>query len=105
MPTAERLAADAAELARWKGQTLLPRAGCHFAWMPLGKASVLVEYEFEAAERRTFDHPGTPANAMVVAVLINGALFDPEGLIDQGVIDGWELAIAESHGADLRVAA
>lgn len=91
---ARHLAQLAAEHIRWTGRTLLPSQGCRLGWVPLGTASVLVEYEFQPAERRTHSHPGSEASATVLTVLINGQQFNPEGLIESHVIDGWETELA-----------
>ena len=108
-PEAARLASLAAEHMRWQGRGLLPSKGCKLRELSLGDATVLVEYEIIPGEQRTFDHPGCDAELNVVGVLINGAMFCPEGLLDKSVIERWEeelrLYEAETAGADADEAA
>lgn len=103
------IAADAAELARWKGRHLLPSKGCKLRELSLAEATVLVEYEVIAAEAVTHDHPGHPGELNVLGVLINGHLIDPEGVIDASVVQRWEEELAqyeaETAGADADEAA
>lgn len=101
---ASKLAALAAEHMRWQGRGLIPSKGCKFREMSLSDATVLVEYEYFPGEAVTRDHPGADPELNVVGVLINGALFDPEGILDASVIERWEEELriheAETAGDD-----
>lgn len=87
------LTADAAELALWKGRTLLPRSGCRSTFLPLGNASVWAEYEMDGDR------------AVVLQVLVNGSLIDPESYVNPLVLEGWETLLSEDFKRDMRRAA
>jgi hypothetical protein len=88
------LAAEA-ELQRMRGAYLKPQAGCLIAEMPFGDATVLVEYEYTAAVRATFDDPAEPAQVTIVSVLVNGAMVDAD-LFADAVLDRWTQDILDS---------
>lgn len=104
-----RLAADSAELMRWKGRHLLPSRGCKLRTMSLGESEALVEYEVIAAEKQTFDHPGSDAELNVLSVLINGHMVDADEVIHPDVIERWQDELreyeAETAGDDADAAA
>jgi hypothetical protein len=77
-----------AELQRLQGKGLVPQAGCLIAEMCLGDASVFVEYEYEPAQRGTFDDPPLPAQVNIIQVLVNGAMVDADKFADS-VLDQW----------------
>jgi hypothetical protein len=78
------------------------------ASLPLGDATVDVQYEFTPAEAAVFypndrAHPGTPADAAIVAVLIGGQrIDDPESVFSEWQLETWSTAILESGAADPR---
>ena len=84
-----------AELQRLQGKGLIPQPGCLIAEMPLGDASVFVEYEYEPAQRGTFDDPPFPAQVNILQVLVNGAMVDAD-LFADAVMDRWVQDILDS---------
>ena len=85
MTTPTQLAADSAELMRWKGRTLLPRNGCLSAFMPLGNASVWTEYELH------------DDRAVVLQVLINGQLIEAEDWLHPSLVESWGRELWDMH--------
>lgn len=87
-------AADAAhknaieELNGWKGFYLVPRYYCQAAFMPLGKASVKVEYEI------------VDGQAIVLRALINGMVLDAEEAIPPATQDAWEQELTDAFKRD-----
>ena len=94
-PAAQILGGIAAELSRWQGYGLTPARGCGLSEQALGDANVWVEYEADAGEPQTWDHPGCPASLIVTGVLINGSMCSVEDCVPAAVIERWETAIAE----------
>lgn len=86
-----RWASDSAELARWKGQALTARAGCRLAWLPLGAASVLTEYELQDDQ------------ALILTVLVNGVVIDAESYLHPRVLEGLESLLWEDHKRDSKL--
>jgi hypothetical protein len=96
------------DLAQYTGKGAKPQNGCHFHTATLGDAEVVLEYEFEPGESAVWNlnspmcGPGYGPSVAVIQMLVNGAWIDPEGVIEQSVIEGWETRILEQHGADLQ---
>lgn len=88
---ANRWAADSAELMRWQGRGLLPRSGCRLAHMPLGNASVLVEYEL------------LDDRCNVLQMLVNGSMVDAECYLHPKTLEAWEAELFDSHKRDERL--
>lgn len=89
---AAKLIHDAAELARWKGLTLLPSKGLRRTWLPLGDASVWAEYEV------------LDDQCIVYRVLINGQLVSAEDWLSSKVVADWEEELWNSHKQELEAA-
>ncbi|MEN9885578.1 MAG: hypothetical protein RL758_156 [Pseudomonadota bacterium] len=87
-------AADAAykraidELNGWKGFYLVPRYYCQATFMPLGNASVKVEYEVVSGQ------------AIVLRALINGMVLDAEEVIPAHIRDAWEQELTDAYKRD-----
>jgi hypothetical protein len=101
----EGLAAQA-ELQRLQGKGLIPQAGCLIAEMPLGDASVFVEYEYTPGRPgvhtlRNGDpgYPDEPAEVVILNVLVNGAMVDAD-LFADAVLDRWVQDILDSDQGD-----
>lgn len=62
--------------------------GWCYAFMPLGKASVNVEYELVDGE------------AQVLNAYINGMWVDPQDWLAPAVFDGWQAELTRSHRED-----
>jgi hypothetical protein len=84
-----------AELRRLQGKGLIPQRGCLIAEMPLGDATVIVEYEYTPGRpgMRTLrngdpGYPDEPAEVVIVQVLVNGAMVDADKFADS-VLDQW----------------
>jgi len=91
----DQLQTAMAELQRLQGKGLLPQPGCRFAEMPLGDATVIVEYEYTPGRpgMRTLrngdpGYPDEPAEVVIVQVLVNGAMVDADKFADS-VLDQW----------------
>lgn len=76
------------EIGYLKGRGLAPCIGTHATFMPLGDASVWVEYEF-VGER-----------VSILATLINGTIQDPDGLIAERQLELWAEELERSHKSD-----
>ena len=87
------------DLDTLEGLNATPAKGCFLCWCFLGDASVLVEFEYEPAERETRDEPGHPESVEVLRALINGAWVDAE--FPEKVIDVWTQRCVE-HMGELR---
>jgi len=92
-----------AELQRLQGKGLIPQPGCLIAEMPLGDATVIVEYEYTPGRpgMRTLrngdpGYPDEPAEVVIVQVLVNGAMVDADKFADS-VLDQW---IDDIRGSD-----
>jgi hypothetical protein len=92
-----------AELQRLQGKGLIPQPGCLIAEMPLGDASVIVEYEYTPGRpgMRTLrngdpGYPDEPAQVNIIQVLVNGAMVDADKFADS-VLDQW---IDDIRGSD-----
>lgn len=73
----------------------------HTASALLGGIPVDIEYEYEPAERQTFDHPGCPAAVSVLVVRVgDNEVDDVENVFSESQIDRWEREILE--GAEER---
>jgi hypothetical protein len=44
----------------------------------IGDAQALVRFDYEPAERETFDCPGSPANCSILEIEINGLWISPD---------------------------
>jgi hypothetical protein len=95
-----------AELQRLQGKGLIPQLGCLIAEMPLGDATVMVEYEYEPAQRGVHTlpngdpgYPDEPAQVNIVSVLVNGAMVDAD-LFADAVLDRWVQDILDSDQED-----
>jgi len=91
-----------AELQRMQGKGLVPQEGCLIAEMPLGDASVIVEYEYTPGRpgMRTLrngdpGYPDEPAQVNIIQVLVNGAMVDADKFADS-VLDQWIQDILDS---------
>jgi hypothetical protein len=91
-----------AELQRLQGKGLIPQPGCLIAEMPLGDATVIVEYEYTPGRpgMRTLrngdpGYPDEPAEVVIVQVLVNGAMVDADKFADS-VLDQWIQDILDS---------
>lgn len=90
-----RLAADAAELARWKGNHLLPRAGCRLIDLPFGASSVTAEIEV------------LDDRVNVLEILVNGRMVNAEDWVHPSARENWESFLweEEKRAGELKVAA
>ena len=88
---AHQLVGVAAEHMRWQGRGLLPRNGCRLAHMPLGNASVLVEYEL------------LDDRCCVLGALINGQMVDPEVFMHPDYLESWQEELFAMHKRDERL--
>lgn len=82
-----------ARISEFEGTKARPQPGCLIARMPLGVASVLVEYE-NAASRD--ERPVV----FIVNVLINSMWVDAHDCIGQGILDQWEGELTTELMAD-----
>jgi hypothetical protein len=82
-------------MADVSGRGLKPRPGRFVAEMHLGEATVMVEYEYEAAQRGTFDEPAFPAQVNIAQVLVHGKMVDADQFKDS-VLDRWTQEILDS---------
>jgi hypothetical protein len=88
------------ELEAYIGANHKASKGVRTATLGLGDAEVLVEYEYEAEEPMVWryadgsGHPGCPASAQVISVLINGAWIDPT-FIESATLDRWAEELCE----------
>lgn len=93
------------ELARWRGIHAVPQAGCKITSLPLGDATVPVEYEFLEAEAaqpnadRPGPGPGFAASVVVISALVNGSWIDAD-VFSEAQIERWEQAILEDEAKD-----
>jgi hypothetical protein len=87
-----------AELQRMQGRGLIPEPGCLIGRMPLGNASVLVEYEVTPGSYATFDEPAEQDQIVIHSVLINGQMVDAD-LFAPETLDGWIELIARNKEA------
>jgi hypothetical protein len=93
------------ELDAYIGANHKPSKGVRTATLGLGDAEVLVEYEYEAEEPMVWryadgsGHPGCPASAMVISVLINGAWIDATHF-DSATTDRWSEELCERMDQD-----
>ena len=72
----------------------------HLSICNIAAATAQVEYEFTEAESRTTNHPGTPADADIVAVTIGGVrIEDPESVFSDWQLETWRTRIVESATA------
>jgi hypothetical protein len=94
----DALRAISDEHSRWQGFDLRPQEGSDFAVLPMDQADVLVEYDFHDGEASSDDHPGCPAAAQVLNVLINGRWVDA-GCVARDLVDQWETTIMAAHTA------
>jgi hypothetical protein len=96
LTAALRLAND--KLAQFEGTTAKPQAGCHFYPVEWGDAKIILEYEFFPGQIESWNDPAIPGSVAIIQALINGAWIDPDGLISQDVVHGWEQEIYEACG-------
>ena len=100
----------ARELAELKGDLSEPQTGATIARLPLGDATVPVEYEYEAGEEsRTYGPPencyeGSPETLTILGVFIAGVWCDPSDVVPESVIEGWEQALIDQMADDRRSA-
>lgn len=94
-----------AELATLQARNLQRMPGTQHATMVLGAANVLVEYESQDEEARTYEHPGSPASLAVLRVFINGHWCDAEDVIPKSVIEQWECDLLEDRADAAEAAA
>jgi hypothetical protein len=93
------------ELEAYTGANHKTSKGVRTATLGLGDAEVLVEYEYEAEEPMVWryadgsGHPGCPASAQVISVLINGAWIDPT-FIESSTLDRWSEELCERMDQD-----
>lgn len=84
-----RLAADAAELARWKGAHLLPRAGCKLVDLPFGASSVVAEIEV------------LDDRVNVLEILVNGRMVNAEDWVHPSALANWESVLWDDYKRDM----
>ena len=85
------------KLNEYEGIGGTPQAGCHFADMTLGDATVKVEFKYERGEPQTYDHPGCDESLAIIGVLINGKWCDAEDCIPDTVLKRWEEELLEGR--------
>jgi len=96
LTAALRLAND--RLAQYTGTGAKPQAGCHFCIVTWGDADIVLEYEFFPGQIETWNDPAISGSVAIIQALINGAWIDPDGLIAQDVVHGWEQEIYDACG-------
>lgn len=69
------------------------RTGCELDRLPLGNASVLVEYEI------------VDGDAQVLQALINGMWIDPQDFLAESIFDSWQEELTRQHRDSYMVAA
>jgi hypothetical protein len=79
------------EIALLKNKHIKPYRGCKLHEVQHGNASVVLEYEFDPAQRGDWDEPSIPASASVIRVWIGGHPFSYE-LFNEDTISQWEYA-------------
>lgn len=94
-----------AELSILQARNLQCMPGTRHATMMLGAASVLVEYETQDEEARTYEHPGSPASVAVLRAFINGHWCDAGDVIPKSVIERWECDLLEGRADAAEAAA
>ena len=77
-----------ARLAEFEGTYAVPQRGCQITRMPLGNASVLVEFEMQDGD------------ALVINVLINGMWIDAEDYLSTVTVRRWEETLSEDARND-----
>lgn len=87
------IAALRARISELEGTNAQPSKGCEIIRMPLGDASVLVEYSntCEPCER---------PEAWVSGVLVNGQWIEARDYFAESVIEGWEEALTAELTTD-----
>lgn len=85
-----------AEMQRWEGRGLIPEPGCLFAQIPLGEATVTVEYRVTTGRAGTWDDPAEPDQIELCSVLIKGQIFDAS-LFAPKILNQWLEAIASDR--------
>lgn len=91
----------ARELAELKGDLSEAQTGAAIARLPLGDATVPVEYEYEAGEESQTSGPpencyeGSPETLTILGVFIAGVWCDPADVVPASVIEAWEQALID----------
>ena len=87
------IAALRARISELEGANAQPSQGCEIIRMPLGDASVLVEYSntSEAGER---------PDAWVSGVMVNGIWVEARDYFNESVIEGWEEVLTHDLTVD-----
>jgi hypothetical protein len=87
------------QIEHYKNGSIRPYRGCKLHETRHGEASVVLEYEFEPAEREDEFYIGSAATASVIRVWIGGEPFSYE-LFNESTIQAWE---AECVAAEVGV--
>ncbi len=83
------------EIIRLKNGAARPYKGCRVLPTTHGDAPILLEYEFQPAERATDDEPGSSAQADLIRVWIGGEPFSYE-MFSVSAVEQWEAACLEA---------
>ena len=95
---AKTIAALRARISEYEGANTQPQRGCEITRLPLGNASVLVEYENTA-------DPGEHPEIWVTNVLVNGMWIDAEDNFTSAVIGAWiEALTVDTYGSAIEAA-
>ena len=89
-----------AKLNELQGIGAKPQLGCHFKEVCMGDLTVTIEFEFEAGEAQTWDHPGCEASVTILQVFLNGCWVDPADFISDKLMQRWEAEILEAQADD-----
>ena len=89
--TTIRVLVDELNVLRGVGQSA--PAGCYHATLPLGAASVLVEFEHEPEEGDGWNEPHHNETVAVLRVFLNGVWCDAQDCIPEAVIERWEASL------------
>lgn len=84
-----QLQAARAELDRFLGNMLLPKAGHYLARVPWLDSWTVVEYRYEPPEPQSEWEPAVPAEIEIVRVLINGRMCWAHDAASEYVLDQW----------------
>lgn len=87
------------EIIQLKNGAARPYKGCRVLPTTHGDAPILLEYEFQPAERATNTEPGSSAQADLIRVWIGGEPFSYEMFSDSAV-EQWEAACLEAGSGE-----
>lgn len=87
-----------ARISELEGANTQPQRGCEITRLPLGNASVLVEFENTA-------DPGEHPDIWITNVLVNGMWIDAEDNFTSPVIGAWiEALMVDTYGSAIEAA-